>query len=60
MNRNRLLIGAAALLLVWIGGNLALHFGQKHHNRLDYNIDQLFPPDKPIVPGEIYASTLAA
>ena len=60
MNRNRLLIGAAALLLIWIGGNLALHFGQKHHNRLDYNIDQLFPPDKPTVPGEIYASTLAA
>jgi hypothetical protein len=60
MNRNRLLIGAAALLLVWIGGNLALHFGQKHHNRLDYNIDELFPPDKPPPPGEIYASTLAA
>jgi hypothetical protein len=43
-----------------MGGNLALHFGQKHHNRLDYNIDQLFPPNKPTVPGEIYASTLAA
>ncbi|MGD0670896.1 MAG: DUF2333 family protein [Candidatus Binatus sp.] len=60
MNRNRLLIGAAALLFIWIGGNLALHFGQKHHDRLDYNIDQLFPPDKATVPGEIYASTLAA
>jgi hypothetical protein len=60
MNRNRLLYGAAALLLIWVGGNLALHFGQKHHNRLDYNIDQLFPPDKPPPPGEIYASTLAA
>jgi len=60
MNRNRLLYGAAALLLIWVGGNLALHFGQKHHDRLDYNIDQLFPPDKPPPPGEIYASTLAA
>jgi hypothetical protein len=60
MTRNRLLIGAAALLLVWIGGNLAIHFGQKHHDRLDYNIDEIFPPDKPTVPGEIYASTLAA
>jgi hypothetical protein len=60
MNRNRLLIGASALLLLWIGGNLALHFGQKHHDRLDYDIDQLFPPDKPPPPGEIYASTLAA
>jgi hypothetical protein len=60
MNRNRLLIGAAALLLIWIGGNLALHFGLKHHDRLDYDINQVFPPDKPVPPGEIYASTLAA
>jgi hypothetical protein len=60
MNRNRLLIGAAALLVIWIGGNLALHFGLKHHDILNYDIDQVFPPDKPTVPGEIYASTLAA
>jgi hypothetical protein len=60
MNRNRLLIVAAALLLIWIGGNLALHFGLKHHDRLDYDINQVFPPDKPVPPGEIYASTLAA
>jgi hypothetical protein len=60
MNRNRLLFGAAALLLIWIGGNLALHLGQKHHDILNYDIDQVFPPDKPTVPGEIYASTLAA
>jgi hypothetical protein len=60
MNRNRLLIGAAALLLIWIAGNLALHFGLKHHDILNYDIDQVFPPDKPTVPGEIYASTLAA
>ncbi len=53
MNRNRFLYGAAALFLIWVGGNLALHFGQKRHNRLDYNIDQLFPPDKPPPPGEI-------
>ena len=61
MNRYRLLLyGAAAVFLIWIGGNLALHFGQKAHDRLDYNIDEIFPPDKPTVPGEIYASTLAA
>jgi hypothetical protein len=60
MNRNRLLIGAAALLLIWIGGNLALHFGQKYHDRLDYDVNAIFPLDKPTVPGEIYASTLAA
>ena len=60
MNRYRLLFGAAAILVIWLGGNLALHFGQKHHDRLDYDINQVFPPDKPTVPGEIYASTLAA
>jgi hypothetical protein len=60
MNRNRLLLAAAALLLIWIGGNLALHFGLKHHDHLDYDINAIFPPDKPTVPGEIYASTLAA
>jgi hypothetical protein len=60
MNRTRLLYGAAALLLIWIGGNLALHFGQKVHDRLDYDISQNFPPDKPFPPGAIFASTLAA
>jgi hypothetical protein len=60
MNRNRILFGAAALFLIWLGGSLALHFGQKYHDRLGYEIDQQFPPDKPTVPGEIYASTLAA
>lgn len=60
MNRTRLLIAAAAVFLIWFAGNLALHFGQKHHNNLDYDIAQVFPPDKPTVPGEIYASTLAA
>ena len=60
MTRNRLLYAAAAVFLIWIGGNLALHFGQKYHDQLGYNIDEVFPPDKPTVPGEIYASTLAA
>ena len=60
MNRNQILFGAAALFLIWLGGSLALHFGQKYHDRLGYDIDQQFPPDKPTVPGEIYASTLAA
>ena len=60
INRNQILFGAAALFLIWLGGSLALHFGQKYHDRLDYDIDQQFPPDKPFVPGEIYASTLAA
>jgi hypothetical protein len=60
MTRNRLLIVAAALLLLWIAANLAIHFGQKRHDVLDYRVAERFPPDKSTVPGEIYATTLAA
>jgi hypothetical protein len=60
MTRKRILIVLGGLVVVWIAGNLALHFGQKSHNRLDFHIAEQFPPDKPAVPGEIYAATLAA
>ena len=49
--------GAIALLVLI---NLGLHFGQMRHNRLGYSVEKTFPPDKPFVPGEIYATTLAA
>src|SRR5438132_7909285 len=50
---------SGAILIVFIGINLALHFGQKHHNQLPFSIEQSFPPDKPFVPGEVFATTLA-
>ncbi len=50
-----LLVGAVTLGAI----NLALHFGQKYHDRLPYDIDKAFPVDRPFVPGEIYATTLA-
>jgi hypothetical protein len=55
-------IGIAILGAVLLLGaiNLGLHFGQIRHDRLDYDIDQVFPPGQPFVPGEIYASTMAA
>ena len=49
----------AAILVGWIGGGLALHFGQKRHDQLGYDIDAHFPPNQPFKPGEIFASTLA-
>src|SRR5690348_17854044 len=52
-----IVLGGVVALLIVI--NLALHFGQKHHDRLDYEVNTAFPPDKPFVPGEIYATTLA-
>ncbi len=56
----RAAIWAGIALTVFIAINLALHFGQKRHNNLGYDVNTEFPPDKPFVPGEIYASTLAA
>ncbi len=57
--RNVTIAIAAALLVAWLGGSLLLHFGQKRHDRLDYDIDAKFPPNQPFKPGEIFASTLA-
>src|SRR5580658_1489335 len=57
--RNIAVAVVAAILIAWIGGGLALHFGQKRHDRLDFDIDAKFPPTQPFKPGEIFAGTLA-
>ena len=57
--RSRAATAVVAALVVWGAIILGLHFGQKRHDRLDFSIDQAFPPDKPFVPGEIYATTMA-
>jgi hypothetical protein len=60
MSRKGIAIVAAGIVVaLWIGGNLALHFGQIRHDRLDYEIDAHFPPNQPFKPGEIFASVLA-
>lgn len=60
MSPRKFAIAAAIVFAIFILINLGLHFGQKSHDRLDYSVSQAFPPDKPFVPGEIYAATLAA
>jgi len=50
---------AGTILAGWFAIIVALHLGQIRHDRLDYSIEQTFPPDKPFIPGEIYATTLA-
>src|SRR5947209_929555 len=59
MHYKRVAIAIGAVMLLLLAIELALHFGQKAHDRLDYNVDRAYPPDKPFVPGEIYASMLA-
>ncbi len=62
MSRRTKTIAIAIVVVIiggWIGGGLALHFGQKRHDRLDFDIDAKFPPSQPFKPGEIFATTLA-
>ncbi len=49
-----------ALLLATVVGPLVIHFGQKRHNILRFDVTQAFPVDKPLVGGEAFASTAAA
>jgi hypothetical protein len=60
MTYKRILIGAGVIFALILAINVALHFGQKAHDRLDFDVDQAYPAGKPFVAGEIYASTLAA
>ena len=60
MSLKKLGTAAGIILVAFLLINLGLHFGQKRHDRLPYSVEQTFPSDKPFVPGEIYATTLAA
>lgn len=57
---NAALIAIAALLVAWLIGLLALHFAQKRHNRLPFDVDAAFPSSQTLVGGEVYAATAAA
>jgi hypothetical protein len=48
------------MLLFAVVGPLVLHFGQKRHDVLPFNVETAFPPDKPIVGGEVFATTVIA
>src|ERR1700731_4734763 len=60
MSLKKFAIAAAIVVAIFVLINLGLHFGQKSHDRLNSSVSQAFPPDKPFVAGEIYATTLAA
>jgi hypothetical protein len=47
-------------VLLCIGGPLVLHFGQKRHDRLAWDVNAQFPPNRPIVGGEVFATTVIA
>jgi hypothetical protein len=51
---------AAALALAFVATPLALHFGQKRHDRLPFEVDSAYPPGGPPPNGAAFADTLAA
>ncbi len=51
---------AAAMLVAVVVGPLILHFGQKRHNVLPFDVEAQFPVNKPIVGGEVFATALIA
>ncbi|HWP67045.1 MAG TPA: DUF2333 family protein [Candidatus Limnocylindria bacterium] len=52
------LLGTAILAI--LAGPLVLHFAQKRHDRLPFDVAAAFPADTEVVPGEVFAGTLAA
>jgi hypothetical protein len=61
--RGNVALVSVAVLLVFalvMGGPYLLHRAQKSHNQLGFKIAEHFPPDKPFVNGEIFASTVIA
>jgi hypothetical protein len=50
----------AILIVLVIVGPLVLHFSQRRHNVLPFDVKVAYPDDAQIVGGEVYASALAA
>lgn len=57
---NTVLYIVIGLFAVFVFGGLVLHFGQKRHDVLSFDLDAAYPPDKPLVGGEAYAATASA
>lgn len=51
---------AAALVLAFVATPLGLHFAQKRHDRIDFDVEAAWPPGTPAPGGQAYAETLAA
>src|SRR5512134_1770552 len=54
------IVAALVLIALFPVGPLVLHFAQKRHDRLPFDVVRAYPPDRRIVGGEVFASTLIA
>lgn len=62
LSDQRGVIGYVILVVVALAftvGPLVLHFGQKAHNKLPFDVRAEYPLERQIVPGEVFATTLA-
>ncbi len=57
--RRLLLNRWAALVLVWLLAIVALHLGQRRHDRLPFDVNERFPADRPAPAGAVLATTVA-
>ena len=55
----KVVIPACLVVILICASLVALHLGQKGHNRLDLDMDAEFPGAGSVVPGEIFATTMA-
>jgi len=55
---NAALIVLVAVAILFAIAPLVLHFAQKRHNVLPLDVTTAYPPDKAIVPGEVFATVL--
>ncbi|MBP1686679.1 MAG: hypothetical protein H6Q33_2822 [Deltaproteobacteria bacterium] len=46
------------IVLLCLAGPLVMHFGQKRHNRLAWDVQARFPSSQQITGGEVFASTI--
>ena len=51
---------AVVLVLLVLAGPLILHFGQKRHDVLDFDVNARFPASQPIAGGEVFAGAVIA
>jgi hypothetical protein len=52
--------GVVVALVLVIAAPLALHVSQQRHDRLPFDVNTEFPPERPVPPGTVFASTLIA
>ena len=58
--KTTLRIAIPAIVALFLITPLWLHFTQKSHNQLSFDIEQRFPSEEPVPDGEIFAATTAA